>query len=362
VVAKHVPGFDGLRGIAALIVAVNHAPQYGFAQVVERGAGSYGVILFFALSGFLMAHLYFDRAWTPKAVADYVAGRCVRIIPLYFTVLALGVCVAAFTGPDWPFSMSFDVFIKHLLFVGNVSIFWSIGPEFQFYFFFILIWLGVALARQGRSIFMSLLCLFCVGIYFFAGDFPGVIFLSKLHIFLFGIGFAVLRARCDAAQWNRWVALLLQLLAIALLWFILFPPVALKELVYPIVVGDPKFLAYYSDLLKIGVVAFIVFCFSLNSTLTATLFSGAFARFLGNSSFSVYLLHVPVFYFLNKAGVATGLHPIAGFGVALSSVLALSYVSYRLLETPSRERLRRPVAALLLRYHARLFNQPGLAG
>ena len=55
--SKNIPQLDGLRGAAAMIVVLAHAGNLGLIWRNPQ-SGHIGVMLFFALSGFLMAWLY----------------------------------------------------------------------------------------------------------------------------------------------------------------------------------------------------------------------------------------------------------------------------------------------------------------
>lgn len=54
--AVYRPELDGLRGLAAYIVLVSHASNMTglWGTLLGNGAGQFGVMLFFVLSGFLM--------------------------------------------------------------------------------------------------------------------------------------------------------------------------------------------------------------------------------------------------------------------------------------------------------------------
>jgi peptidoglycan/LPS O-acetylase OafA/YrhL len=63
-----------LRGLAALIVFITH-----FSDITNwlngafgGGAGAYGVMLFFLLSGFLMAYLYLDQEFNKVNIKAYL--------------------------------------------------------------------------------------------------------------------------------------------------------------------------------------------------------------------------------------------------------------------------------------------------
>ena len=70
--SKDIPVLNGLRGLAVMIVFASHASNIFYqGEIVGWGGGQLGVMLFFMLSGFLMAHLYAGRA------ADVVDCRTV---------------------------------------------------------------------------------------------------------------------------------------------------------------------------------------------------------------------------------------------------------------------------------------------
>ena len=80
---------DALRGIAAIGVMLNH---YTF----DRGgsllpSGPFAVDLFFCLSGFVIAYGYGAKLDAGFGFADFARARIVRLYPMYFVGLALGV-------------------------------------------------------------------------------------------------------------------------------------------------------------------------------------------------------------------------------------------------------------------------------
>ncbi len=96
-----VRAMTGLRGVAALLVAIYHInlPDRASASALVRfvGKGYLWVDLFFVLSGFLMALNYshlFASGWTPRAWADFLLRRLARVYPLYFFVTVAGIAAA----------------------------------------------------------------------------------------------------------------------------------------------------------------------------------------------------------------------------------------------------------------------------
>lgn len=82
---------DGLRGVAALAVMTRHAPDDLFRDWLP---GSYlAVDLFFALSGFVIAHAYADKLATGMSTARFTLIRLIRLYPLYLLGTVLGLLV-----------------------------------------------------------------------------------------------------------------------------------------------------------------------------------------------------------------------------------------------------------------------------
>ncbi|MGI3782251.1 MAG: acyltransferase family protein [Janthinobacterium lividum] len=100
-VGKHLAGVDGLRAAAALSILVVHVWTEGSpGGTVSFGTRldhrlldlSYGVTLFFTLSGFLLYRPFCRAVLAERsglAVVDYLRKRALRIIPAYWTVLLI---------------------------------------------------------------------------------------------------------------------------------------------------------------------------------------------------------------------------------------------------------------------------------
>jgi peptidoglycan/LPS O-acetylase OafA/YrhL len=157
-----VPALDGLRGLAILIVVLDH----GEVRAV-RGAGGVGVTLFFVLSGFLITGLLFrehDRSGRVDLRAFYVR-RARRLLPALIVFLAATV---AYYG-----SLAVPSAVVTILYIANVpaagsgtALFfplhhmWSLAVEEQFY----LVWPAAILAlvrfrRSAKQLVLVLLAL-----------------------------------------------------------------------------------------------------------------------------------------------------------------------------------------------------------
>lgn len=93
---------DGMRGVAAVMVAITH----GFLIFPYAGLA---VDLFFILSGFVLAHSYGHRIGTIHERIDFMIARFIRLEPLWLVGCALaipaGFGMAWFGWADWEWQM-----------------------------------------------------------------------------------------------------------------------------------------------------------------------------------------------------------------------------------------------------------------
>jgi peptidoglycan/LPS O-acetylase OafA/YrhL len=88
----YLPNLDGLRALAIVLVLLHHAPPLTVPWLATLQAnGRYGVAVFFAISGYLIATLLLrERDRTGGLdLARFYARRTVRLFPLYYATLAV---------------------------------------------------------------------------------------------------------------------------------------------------------------------------------------------------------------------------------------------------------------------------------
>src|SRR6266566_1909868 len=87
---QKVPQLDGVRGVAILLMIFHNASEK-FPALHLQGLfanGWMGVDLFFVLSGFLITGILVDEKCSDGYFRNFYARRCLRIWPLYYSVLA----------------------------------------------------------------------------------------------------------------------------------------------------------------------------------------------------------------------------------------------------------------------------------
>jgi peptidoglycan/LPS O-acetylase OafA/YrhL len=168
--SRRIAGLDGLRGLAALFVVVNHIflrafPGYPVDHAPFWAAwfiyGRFAVVLFIVLSGFSLALSPARHGWRLDGASRFAQRRARRILPAYWAALAFSLAVAwlIFPQPGQGVPGTKSVLVNGLL-VQNVvgapspnRAFWSMAVEAQLYILFPLLLLIVR--RWGAALMLS---------------------------------------------------------------------------------------------------------------------------------------------------------------------------------------------------------------
>jgi peptidoglycan/LPS O-acetylase OafA/YrhL len=334
------PGLDGIRAVAVVLVVVAHAQAtFGGRLTI---AGSVGVAMFFALSGFLISSILLEG----EGFVPFYRNRALRLFPaIVVFVLVAGAVQQARTGASmvrlWPAA---SYLANWLPMPSSMTHLWSLAVEQQFY----MVWpVALALVARWRNGPLAL-CL---------GGMAGSLVL-KLVLWDGGAGAARLYGGSDTQAWAILSGCLLAVLAhrglvsVAVPW--LGVAVVAVSAVAVTVPGGPMSNALVVPLVLPLLSALFVWaaCGARDPLLASPAL-----RYLGRRSYALYLWH-PFAFGLAVAGAGHAL-PALVVGVVLTLVLA--ELSWHLVEAPFlRLRARRttvepvsapvvPVAAVLPR-------------
>ena len=173
-VNRRLPALDGVRGVAILLVILhNQAGRYPSLHLQSLFANGWmGVDLFFVLSGFLITGILVDTRESKGYLKNFYARRCLRIWPLYYSLLVFMFVLVPLLRPSEAHTVfdrsspwwAYPLFLQNFLVpsptaaTGPLGITWSLAIEEQFY----LVWPWVVRfcsAAQLRRIALAVICL-----------------------------------------------------------------------------------------------------------------------------------------------------------------------------------------------------------
>lgn len=324
--ADRLARLDGLRGLAAAVVAFLYHAQVFFDPghalagpellVWFQNWGWAFVDLFFVISGYIFAHVYLRGEGLGKGrLADFAVARIARLYPLHIaTLLACALLFAANPQNTW------FAFLGHLAmaqaFVPPVAQSfngpsWSISIEVVCYVLFAIGALGGK--RTLRIVSMGAIA--CALLQLAALGRPGGPWVGdQLPRGLLGffVGQALWHGRLRLAR------------------------IPAPALVLALAIGLTIDVGRASPLLPMSLLAWPA---ALLLAMRVPLMESRPLLWLGDRSYSIYLIHSVVFMLAEQALPEN----VRGWGLALALVpvvLIASDLSYRLFETPARLAIR----------------------
>lgn len=160
--STHIPYLDGWRGIAILCVYVGHF----VSKSAYWWVGTFGVHLFFVLSGYLMCNILFIKK---VALPDFFASRLVRVMPTFLLFIAVLLAYSATLQPH-RFTPSLHEILATVTFLRTyvpydlslsnkgwaIGHLWSLNVEEHSYLFLALVAL---LTRRAKNPWLTGTCL-----------------------------------------------------------------------------------------------------------------------------------------------------------------------------------------------------------
>jgi len=346
---RALPGLQVLRALAALLVVLHHAELnvlsgFGFGREPLFNVASSGVDIFFVISGFIMLVSSRRLFAAPGGSATFMARRLIRIVPLYWAIttvyvagyalapaalgrtVSLGTIVASYFF--WPF-IGIDGQYHPVLVVG-----WTLNYEMFFYALFAI---AIFLPRPWAVAFVTGALAFTIVLAsFLGGSSPPLAFWGQPIVLEFAAGIALALAYERRRFVPRPVAALAACAALAAL---------ACQIGQPIPGGWPRLVAYgLPALVLVGGVA-LASPSGRDSRLPRA------AIFLGDASYSLYLVHLMTLTIVRVAAIRLGLVPRTATEAALfviasiAASVAIAIASYALFERPVTRLLRRGLEA-----------------
>jgi peptidoglycan/LPS O-acetylase OafA/YrhL len=333
---KKVVSIQYLRALAAILVVVQHANSGPIhLDIVRPDLATFGVDLFFVISGYIMWTTTAETSRTPR---QFWMARIIRIVPLYWAFTSLYVAItllhpATLQNPttDLVFIVKSYAFVPAVHPVaGNISPIYSLGWTLNYEMFFYLIF-GIALmVRRGAGrlvvVAAALGALVLAGLEWHPAN-PILQTYSSELLLEFLSGTLIGAASERLILWGARVAG--PLLGVTILWLI--------AVYFGKLSGD--------DFVLIGLPAALTVAGLVALERSLRCRPQGWALSIGDASYSLYLSHpfVERALYLALPTVAATANPIIGlFCIAIASSAAIPFaiVIYRVIERPMLAVLR----------------------
>ncbi len=373
-----IPGLDGIRAVAFLLVFILHTDYFYIGWV--------GVQLFFVLSGFLITDILLkmkDKFAAREFFTKFYGRRFLRIFPLYYFYLALmlGVTTALIAvGYKKGYMLRFQEHLPYAVaYIYNffnasslhkadswlVGHFWSLSVEEQFYILWPLL-IFLTPKKHIQKLFLAVI--FLGPVFRFAITYIYRLQLSPLlsdnmpvavyvlpfsHLDAFAFGAYVSRFNIPRPK-QQLIALLflIPLIGFSTLYLSTGTIGETSALGFPYPLANAMKQIWGYSLLDYF---FAVFIFAVvNQGLFVRLLETRFLRYLGKISYGLYVYHFPVVWFVGRIRDAG----ITDEQIAKPMTLLISFPIVLLIATLSYRFIEQPILNLKDRWFS-LRSQPG---
>jgi peptidoglycan/LPS O-acetylase OafA/YrhL len=330
-----IPQLDAVRGLAILLVMMhNMGSKYPVPYsrwLVSNGW--IGVDLFFVLSGFLITGILLDTKASEGYFKDFYARRCLRIWPLYYSLLIFMFILlpllrpsdahAVFeqrSSPWWAYPLFLQNFLVPIptMATGPLAVTWSLAIEEQFYLFWPLI-VRFCSPNQLRRIAIALICVSPALRYY----------LSAHQIIIYSNPFC----RLDGLMAGALLALVIRQEGFVPASFvkrawILFVAAAALALISQS--SNAAWIVF--SFTSLASLAFVYLAMYSSQRWLQAILRNGFLIFAGIISYGLYLLHkIP----MDMAQILRlDRYPLVALPVTFAAAFLLAFVSWNLLEKP----------------------------
>jgi len=356
-VHKKIELIQVIRGIAALLVCSFHmktllnTPAFAYGNFFF-GSGAIGVPFFFILSGFIIFYTTQNTARSVTSVRVFALKRVFRIVPLYYLITLIWIVGLGQVG--YYLTRRPDLLLSALTFVPSftstvgpsfgfppVAIGWTLAYEMLFYLIFCI---SLFFGKLRYAVLSFIIVSVVVGLPFLIG--ASVSFDAS---YAYGFNFRYLEVMASPVM-------LYFLLGVLLGWIYQSPFTIKSPTITFLMVGVSLvyfWLAYFgighlsnnifANMLSCGALLFSLLMWHKNRPI----FFFKPLVYLGDISYSVYLVHPLVIVFLPKILRSVGFASLskgpALFVLAIIVILIISIISYEFLERKMLSRISRAI-------------------
>lgn len=159
---NRIVGLDFLRSCAIILVLISHGNR--MVHIPIKGAGYFGVELFFVLSGFLIGTILIqihEKGLNLKSLANFWRRRWFRTLPNYYLFLIANIILSLSIGITALTIVTYFTFLQCIVYriTPIMAESWSLCVEEWFYIFFplwLFCWSKITLNKKKGFLFATL--------------------------------------------------------------------------------------------------------------------------------------------------------------------------------------------------------------
>ena len=325
---------QAVRAVAAMMVVVFHINIFLLPHRLYDGENAFslfnigfaGVELFFALSGFIMIHVHRSDFGRVDRFGPFLHKRAVRVLPLYWLILTALLCAMALIpsiGPDTPPSL-LEIISNYALFPGEKTMIlelgWSLRHEMLFYAVFSFVILKPPVGVSVMAVWFGGCIL---NLFVRTSLFPFTFFFSAYNlIFVGGMAAAYLFPRLSEKH----------ALAAVMGGGAFFLWIAMADLYHAVSIHMSVRTVLF------GLSASFLLAGLARLEVLGRIRSPRILTAIGDSSYALYLVHIPVLTMTAPLVLATGmaeaLPPMLMLALLLVLCVATAHFAHLIVEKP----------------------------
>lgn len=337
---SYIKSLDGLRGFAVLLVLLAHTNNVDVGFYINEnflfgGAGFYGVYLFFCLSAFLLTKQFLDKDLTKhnykKFLSHYIYRRIVRIYPLFVLSVLTYYAVNLYLKTPYLVITDLRVVIETITLTDANGFYWTIPPEFKYYFVLPFAALFIIFFRKNVFVITSSLILVIIAVKLLSTDPTSKDLYNIVYIFLMGSYCAYINSLIEKKVKisNKYRIGFDLVSAVMLSLFIILIPHFFNSIFDTN--HHRKYFAH--DFLLFAIMSNLLILGTINGYgYLRSVFENRFLCFMGKISYSAYLWHILILIILYK--IIHNYQPWVKFSIFITLTICAAYLSYRLIERP----------------------------
>ncbi|MEP6674223.1 MAG: acyltransferase [Ferruginibacter sp.] len=337
-----------LRGVASVLVVLLHL-TVNFSENLKQNFlanifafGGSGVDIFFVLSGFIITYAHLQHIGKATATGLFVKRRFIRIYPIYWIVITVFLAVQLLLPSFYKTHYSINagnLISTYLLLPGHTmvnGVSWTLTNELFFYFLFIF---ALLIPKKTYSIYLAIGYFILLIALAFTGystsnsdSITGLVLFPMNIEFLLGIFIVLIVEKINRQA-------IIPMLLIGILWFIAGAVCVDKGI--EVVTSTAN--SAMNRVIFFGLPAFLIILSLVKMELSKNVRVGKIFMQLGNASYSIYLIHLPLlaasFKIIAKLGITNYYFLILISILLFVIVCALGIFVYDKIEKPLIKKL-----------------------